>query len=149
MYIQYDSDGDIFAYSQFQIPFSEEVDVAAEDIVRHTNGKLYFKDKIPQDTPEEIAERELALAKNVRSAAVDKITVTVDGMVFDGNEKAQDRMSRAVTANSSLGGTLDSTIQWVLADGTVGNPTLKQLSTALLLAQQEQARLWVIPYTKE
>lgn len=52
---------------------------------------------LPAPTAEEIAEQELQQKKSDRAEAVSRITVEVDDMVFDGDEKAQERMSRAVS----------------------------------------------------
>lgn len=67
-------------------------------------------------TPEEQEAQELAIAKRERAAKVAAITVEVDGMIFDGDEQAQSRMARAITAAETAG--LESTV-WVLADNTV------------------------------
>ena len=76
--------------------------------------------------------------KTQRQAAVDAITVEVDGMVFDGDEMAQTRMARAVTAADSL---LETT-EWTLADNTVAKVTAQQLKTACRLAGEAQTRIW-------
>lgn len=97
--------------------------------------------------PAEVVEAErLSRAKEERTEAVAAITVTVDGMVFDGDEKAQERMSRTVTAATATGASMDDTTVWVLHDNTVATPTIRQLATALRLAGEEQTRLWTIPY---
>ena len=88
----------------------------------------------------------LQKAKAERSDAVSKITVEVDGMTFDGDEKSQDRMSRAITMFTSSGLPADTTTSWVLADNTVAQVTIGQLTQALLLAGQKQTELWTKPY---
>ena len=85
-------------------------------------------------------------AKTERTDAVSKITVEVDGMVFDGDETAQDRMARAITMFTSSGLPPDTTTEWVLADNTVAQVTVNQLAQALLLAGQKQTELWTKPY---
>ena len=107
--------------------------------------------KPPEPTPEEIAEREkaeaLAQAKKERAEAVSKLTVTVDGMVFDADETSQNRMSRVVAGAQALGVDLNTTTQiWVLADNTVATPTVAQLAQALKLAGEAQTALWTKPY---
>lgn len=107
--------------------------------------------KPPEPTPEEIAEREkaeaLAQAKKERAEAVSKLTVTVDGMVFDADETSQNRMSRVVAGAQALGVGLNTTTQiWVLADNTVATPTVAQLAQALKLAGEAQTALWTKPY---
>lgn len=109
--------------------------------------------KPPEPTPEEIAEREkaeaLAQAKKERAEAVSKLTVTVDGMVFDADETSQNRMSRVVAGAQALGVDLNTTQIWVLADNTVATPTVAQLAQALKLAGQKQSELWIVPYQTE
>lgn len=98
---------------------------------------------LDDDKATEVAMTE---AKTERTDAVSKITVEVDGLVFDGNETSQDRMTRAITMYTSSGLPPDTTTEWVLADNTVANVTVNQLAKALLLAGQKQTELWVKPY---
>jgi hypothetical protein len=97
-------------------------------------------------TPEELATAELVKAKAERAAAVAALTVEVDGMVFDGDEKAQERMARTVTAATATGASMDDTTTWVLHDNTVAQVTVRQLATALRMAGEAQTALWTVPY---
>lgn len=97
-------------------------------------------------TPEEKEAALLAVAKAERARAVAAITVEVDGMVFDGDEKAQERMARTVTAATATGASMDDTTTWVLRDNTVAQVTVRQLATALRMAGEAQTALWVVPY---
>ena len=114
---------------------------------------------MPEPTPEELAAREfakltpeeqeaalLAQAKAERASAVAAITVEVDGMVFDGDEVAQERMARTVTAATATGASMNDTTVWVLHDNTVATPTIRQLATALRMAGEAQTALWTVPY---
>ena len=94
-------------------------------------------------TPEEQEAQNLAIAKRERAAKVAAITVEVDGMVFDGDEQAQSRMARAITAAETAG--LESTV-WVLADNTVATVTKAQLQQALSKSMLTMAELWTKPY---
>lgn len=68
-------------------------------------------------------------------------------MVFDGDETAQTRMSRTISAAQAEGVDLNTTKRvWVLADNTIAEPTIAQLAKALRLAGDEQTKLWTIPY---
>lgn len=96
-------------------------------------------------TPEEQEAQDLAIAKRERAAKVAAITVEVDGMVFDGDEQAQSRMARAITAAETAG--LESTV-WVLADNTVATVTKAQLQQALAKAMIAMSELWTYPYTR-
>lgn len=103
----------------------------------------------PAKTDEELAAEELAAAKAERSAAVSKITVTVDGMVFDGDEVSQERMSRTITAAVATGEDMSATTTWVLADNTIAQPSIQQLAQALRAAGEQQTALWTAPYQTE
>lgn len=81
--------------------------------------------------------------KAERQAAVNAITVTVDGLVFDGDEVSQTRMARAIVVMQAAS---IPTISWVMHDNTVQTVTVSQLTQALAAAGAEQARLWVAPY---
>lgn len=100
----------------------------------------------PAKTAEELATEELAQAKAERADAVSKITVTVDGMVFDGDEISQERMSRTITAAMATGEDVSAITTWVLADNTVAQVSIKQLAKALRLAGEKQTELWTVPY---
>lgn len=93
-------------------------------------------------TEDERVELALAQAKAKRAAAVATITVEVDGLIFDGDEKAQERMSRAVVLADSA----DETTEWVLHDNTVAIVTADQLRRACKLAGKAQTELWTVPY---
>ena len=98
---------------------------------------------VAEPTAEELAEAELAQAKAERAAAVAALTVTVDGMVFDGDEKAQERMARAVLMAESP----EESMEWVLADSSVAVVTADQLRRACRAAGKAMGALWVVPYT--
>lgn len=95
---------------------------------------------------DESEEAELARLRAERAEAVSKITVEVDGMVFDGDEISQNRIARTITAATAAGYGPDDTTTWVLHDNTVAKVTIKQLSQALLAAGLKQTGLWIIPY---
>lgn len=105
-------------------------------------GVIYSEREL---TPEEQEAQELAIAKRERAAKVAAITVEVDGMTFDGDEQAQSRMARAITAAETAG--LESTV-WVLADNTVATVTKVQLQQALAKAMIAMSELWTYPYTR-
>lgn len=121
------------------------------ELEKGENGKRRFQIvAIPEPTPEEIEAQELAEAKAERAEAVSKIIVDVDGMKFDGDETAQTRMGRTISAAMALGVDLNTEKRtWVLADNTVAEPTIAQLAQALKLAGDEQTRLWTVPYQSD
>ena len=122
--------------------------VLLDRIVEHdgraelVNGQVLFDDEIDVARASEI----MAIAKSERATAVASITVEVDGMTFDGDEKAQERMARTVTAATTTGASMDDTTTWVLHDNTVAQVTVRQLATALRLAGEAQTALWTVPY---
>ena len=114
------------------------------------NKRKREQELLPKPTEEEKAKAALSQAKAERAEAVSKLTVTVDGMVFDADETSQNRMSRVVAGAQALGVDLNTTTQiWVLADNTVAQPTVAQLAQALKLAGEAQTALWTVPYQTE
>lgn len=103
-------------------------------------GAMLERPEKPQDVLEAEA---LEQAKDERARAVAALAVEVDGMVFDGDEKAQERMARAVTLADSP----DEQTEWVLHDNVVAIVTADQLRRACKLAGKAQTALWVVPYT--
>lgn len=80
-------------------------------------------------------------SKFTRLKSVESIKVTTtSGKVFDGNESSQTRMARAILAAQATGTDSKS---WVLADNTVAEVSIAELTEALNLAVQEQDRVWV------
>ena len=109
-------------------------------------GVTYIEEPDPEPTEEELAARELEKAKRLRAAQVAAIQVEVDGMTFDGDETAQSRMARAITAAETAG--MDSTV-WVLADNTVATVTKAQLQQALTKAMLAMSELRTVPYEEK
>lgn len=113
-------------------------------------GVAYTEEPNPEPTPEEIAAQELEEAKRLRAAQVAAIQVEVDGMIFDGDETSQGRMSRTISAAIAAGLDLNTTKRiWVLANNAIAEPTIAQLGKALHLAGDEQTRLWTVPYEEQ
>lgn len=137
--------GQIFedAYPPEAVEWCEANDCLIYDIKSDGDTVRYQIQQIPDLTD----QQQLQQAKQQREDAVSKITVTVDGMTFDGDETAQTRIGRTVAAAIALGVDLDTYTQtWVLADNSIANPTIKQLATVLKLAGEKQTELWIKPY---
>lgn len=111
--------------------------------IREVEGQsqTYECYQLPDPTAEELAAQELAQAKAERAAAVESITVWVDGMEFDGDETSQQRVARSILA---LGD--GETITWVLHDDSIVQVTKEQLKEVLRKAGQKQTELWTKPY---
>ena len=135
-------------YSAFPNAVVEE-NLEAFAVIKQ-NKERRIQESLPKPSEAEVAEMKLAKAKAERADAVSKLTVTVDGMVFDADETSQNRMSRVVSGAQALGVDLNTTTQiWVLADNTVATPTVAQLAQALKLAGEAQSALWIVPYQTE
>ena len=85
-------------------------------------------------------QHELAFCawKRERQSAVDSITATVDGMVFDGNEASQNRMARVIASADDM----EKTAEWTLANNDVATVSMAQLKQALALATELQTAIW-------
>lgn len=83
---------------------------------------------------------ELSLSewKNTREVSVANLEVTYNGIVYQGDETSQDRMSRTIN------GLPDevSAVPWVAKDNSIQYLTKLDLQQILYLAVQEQSRLW-------
>lgn len=84
--------------------------------------------------------RELWKQERAKAVAVIKVT-TAAGNTFDGDERSQGRMARAILGLQAA--PADMTVTWILADNTVIDADLAELTEALQLAGLEQAALWV------
>lgn len=125
-----------------------EINIAnIKEFIKNKEKRLYVSP--PEPTEEELAQAKLEKAKKERADAVSKLTVTVDGMVFDADETSQNRMSRVVAGAQALGIDQSTTQIWVLADNTIATPTVAQLAQALKLAGEAQTALWTVPYQTE
>ena len=92
-------------------------------------------------TEEELAAKALVEAKKQRAAEVERLTVEVEGMVFDADETSQARMSVAASSMTD-----DETNVWVLHDNSVVQVTKAQLLLACRLARIAQSAVWTKPY---
>ncbi len=86
---------------------------------------------IPNDYERELFKKE-------RELAVSLITVDVDGLVFDGDEMSQARMSRAIISLDD-----GEEMNWTLADNSIELVSKENLKQALRLAGAKQSELWV------
>lgn len=100
----------------------------------------------PSKPAEVLAQEAQQLAKAERAAIVAKNTVTVDGLVFNADEKSQNRLVRGIVASLALGLPADQTTEWTLADDSAAQVTVQQMAQALLLAGQAQTSVWRKPY---
>ena len=135
------------------VPFEQTQE--ATDWVNSVEGNYYLEDyapdedgnmrlivrQLPPPTEEELAQRARAQATAERAAEVERLTVEVEGMVFDADETSQARMSVAASSMTD-----DETNVWVLHDNSVVQVTKAQLLLACRLARIAQSAVWTKPY---
>lgn len=104
-----------------------------------TNNTIDWGKRITvEDKKRQQHERAFSAWKRERQTAVDAITVTVDGMVFDGNEASQNRMARVIASADAM----EQAAEWTLASNDVATVTMAQLKQALALATEAQTAIW-------
>lgn len=108
-------------------------DVSDELLVKMGIEVVEYEPEVAKDN------LEAGMAKAARDEMVRQITVTVDGMVFDGNETAQSRMARKIS------GWPENTdkVRWKLADDTIAEVTIEQLIKALELSVSKMGAIWL------
>ena len=127
-------------YTIFQPDYAAQFVDAPDDVQPGWlyDGATFTAPPVPEKTPEQLREE----AKAARSVAVENIKVTTAaGNTFDGDETSQTRMSRAILVLSTGAA---ASVPWVLADNTVIQADIAELTEALALAGAAQAALWVI-----
>lgn len=125
----------------------EGVEVTPEQVIPGTPWLATLRgagvEPVPEFTPQNAADWLAStfpeIRKTQRDEAVKRITVTTtSSKEFDGDERSQDRMARAV----ALGQAGDTT-QWKLADNSIASVTWEELREALYLAGQAQTAIWM------
>jgi hypothetical protein len=100
------------------------------------NDVLFKKKVIYQ---EKVKEGRTALKlENLENAVI----TTDSGNVFDADEKAQQRLSRALQYWELKGDTAPETIKWKLADNTTVDADYNELKDAFIKAVEFQSALW-------
>lgn len=124
-------DAEVPAYNAMTETYAEGMPVLS--------GEHYVRTWLVVPLPPEVV---LTLAKVARIAEVEALTVTTaSGKVFDGDEKAQDRMTRAISSLDDV-----ETTKWILANNDVVFVTKAELKEALRLAGAAMTEIWVRPY---
>lgn len=86
-------------------------------------------------TDEQLSAGASAVNKLKKETEISSITVSVDGMTFDGNENSQALMERNAATMNAEG---LETIPWKLADNSFSDVTAAQLNEAVMLAAAQQ-----------
>ena len=97
--------------------------------------------KTAEDKKAELELQVKAELKAAKELALNSITVTVNGKVFDGNETARGNMLSAILSAEIIGKTEDT---WKLADNTSAVITITELKEALALSIQEVGRIVMV-----
>lgn len=92
-------------------------------------------------TDEELAPYLNAENKKTRAVLVGTIEVLYQGIVYQGDETSQDRMSRAI---NGLPDDTTTTLYWKAKDNSRQELNRLDLKEILFLAGQEQTRIWFI-----
>lgn len=99
-------------------------------------------------TPEEIAEEQFLKSFIAsRTNLIESAVVTVgSGKKFDANEKAQERMARAIKCCELVNKQDSDTLLWSLADTGSGVPTtitFAELKEAFILSVENMSAVWL------
>lgn len=118
------------------------IDFEKSDLYLGNNIDIEYKGYVEAYTLEEAKyNKELKIANmlKLRNTRVLNIKVTLEsGETLDGNEKSQERMSRAINALDP-----EETIFWIDVNGKPQELTREQLKTALKLAGQKQTEIFI------
>ncbi len=105
--------------------------------------KLQGKQRIADVEAAAAAERAAQEFRAARAEAVEAATVTVNGNLYNANERSIQRMTAAVLAGADEAETLP--LAWSMADtppGVMTPITLGELRQALRAATEQLAALW-------
>lgn len=109
--------------------------------------KVIIEEDVPEASEAEQEKQRVEAMKNERTKAVASLTVTVDGITLEADEKSIGRMTQVVTAERAAGSDLKKTkVEWVLAEGKLQVLTVDQIAKALQIATQARSALWSLPY---
>ena len=99
------------------------------------------RSKADEHTVHKNALRLIAEAKQLKEKNVaDIVVTTTTGKVFDGDEKSQDRILRAINIGTITG---ESDTRWKLFDNSIETVTIEELKEALALSTKEMSRIWL------
>lgn len=106
--------------------------------VLEEGAEVYTPQELQDAMNKEQAKQDYQDWKVKRQEAVDNIEVTYNGILYQGDEKSQDRMSRAINGLPDD----TTTIPWIAKDNSEHLLTRVDLQTILGLAGAEQSRIW-------
>lgn len=141
-----DPDADCFisaSHRHYDPRPSSGITVVEMDFPEESASEYQIQDGAPVRVVPASAEKQMAARAAftaARAVAVAAIRVAVGEHEFDGDEKSQGRMARAILAMQAAG--VEST-PWALADNTVAMVSLLDMQKALIAAGLAQTALWM------
>lgn len=120
-----------------QYTLNDIVAVKDEEIEKAYNGIWYLKGFAPAISD----DVKLAREKSEKKSNIESMNITVDKMVFDCDEKSQERISRNILAAIANDLPMTTKINWKLADNTIKKVSIKQLAKVILLSTQQQTEI--------
>ena len=105
-----------------------------ESVLYTQNDRIIDNVFVIGNVPEEITKMYL---KNNRQNIVENIEVIYNNVVYQGDEKSQERMSRAIVGMDD-----DDTIEWTAKDNSKVVLLRSDLKQILRLAGIEQTKVW-------
>lgn len=123
-------------------PYVNTVEAGAVTVSEGVAVRNWVLRPLTQQEIDSQKQMDMMQAKMSRASKIDAITVTTsNGNTFDGDERSQDRMARAVAAMEDT-----DTMPWVLADNSVVKVVKSELREALRLSGSKMAEIWVSVY---
>lgn len=98
------------------------------------DGSWYIKGFTPA-IPDDVKRD---MIKSEKETTIKSMTVMVDKMVFECDEKSQERISRNILAAIANDLPLTTKIDWKLADNTIKKVSIQQLAKVILQATNQQ-----------
>lgn len=141
-YINYTKEGKILGFTKGDTDLNIEVSNA-----KWVEGQSYNKiiidddnitfEKVDWRTPEEIQQGLYNQWKAERQSKVDNIEVELNGIIYQGDETSQTRLSRAVSVMEDT-----DTTMWVAKDNSVNELSKADLKYILREAGIKQTLIW-------
>lgn len=110
------------------VTFDDDAVEQAYDGAWYVKG---FAPVIPDDVKRD-------MIKSEKEATIKSMTVMVDKMVFECDEKSQERISRNILAAIANDLPMTTKIDWKLADNTIKKVSIQQLAKVILQATNQQ-----------
>lgn len=143
LYIKIDTDNNIIGFVRDPAEgFIGPVELDPLEKIHKSKLRKYINDEVVLvDNQEYIIAKQSALNKRVKEDLISKSFVTTTtGKVFDGDEKSQDRMIRAI---SIAGLTGETVTEWKMYDNTIIVVTLDELKEAVIKAGKSMSNIWL------